>query len=103
MEEIKTYFSVDSRFNNSCWFLIDTDMTLKWKEYHMACVSCHNGLLSSYYNDGFDASNNIKYLKGIDDKLPKPTIQEYIQASQTLKKNGAIYNKKKGTLTKENP
>jgi hypothetical protein len=41
-------------------------------------------------------------LKGVDDKLPKPTIHEYIQASQTLKKNGAIYNKKKGTLTKEN-
>ena len=69
----------------------------------MACVSCHNELLSSYYNDGFDTSSNINYLKGVDDKLPKPSIQQYIEASQILKKKGAIYNKKKGTLTKENP
>ena len=102
MKEIKSYFTVDSRFGGTSWLLIDTDMTLSLKIYHMACIACHTNQLSSYYNDGFDTSN-VKYLKGVDDKLPKPTIQEYIQASQTLKKNGAIYNKKKGTLTKENP
>lgn len=102
MEEIKSYFSVDSRFKDSCWFLIDTDMTLSLKVYHMACVSCHNSLISSYYSKGFDTSN-VSYIKGNDDNLSKPTIQQYIKASETLKKKGVIYNKKKGTLTKENP
>jgi len=99
MKEVKSYFTVDSRLEDSFWVLIDTDMTLRSKAYHMACISCHSGLISSFYNDGFD-KNNSKYIKGIDDRFGKPTISDYIGASDVLREHGIVYNKKKGTLIK---
>ena len=99
MEEVKSYFTVDSRLKGMAWVLIDTDMTLRSKAYHMACISCYSGLISSFYNDGFD-KNNSKYVVGVDDKCGKPTISNYIEASMVLREHGIVYNKKKGTLTK---
>lgn len=95
MEEIKTYFTIHSR-NSASWFLIDTDETLMDKNYHNACISIHG-------KDVMDIGSPLKYatlryIKGVDNLLPHPTISDYIKASDILKINGKMYNKKKGII-----
>ena len=95
MEEIKVHFKTDNRSIGLCWFLIDTDGTLAMKINHVACISCHGGDISY---QGFNLStHNLKYISA-DDKLTKPTISNYINASCALIKKGFVFNKKKGTL-----
>lgn len=90
---METHFTIDTRGNNMSWFLIDTETTLANKIRHSACISLHSNLV--FY---LDCDVNVKYLVGRDEHLPKPSINDYIKASDCLKRNGYVYNKKMGTV-----
>ena len=94
MKETKSHFTIDKREKNSVmgWFLIDTDESLKTKMRHVACITFWGRTIQD------EGGVNTKYLVGRDNLLPHPTISDYFKASDILKENGKVYNKKKGTL-----
>lgn len=95
MKENKSYFAIHSR-DIASWFLIDTNQTLKTKTYHNVCISMHTKCVVDI--DTPLKMGVLRYINGIDDLLPHPTISDYFKASDILRTSGKVYNKKRGVV-----
>lgn len=90
----KAYFTIEHGYNH--YFLIDNDTTKLEKIRHICCITLTGDNCIKYSYKHKD-SIVLNYLER-DACLPKPTIEEYKKASNLLKKEGLVYNKKKGMV-----
>ena len=90
----KAYFTIEHGYYH--YFLIDNDTTKLEKIRHIYCITL-TGNNCIKYNYKHKNSIDLNYLER-DACLPKPTIKDYEKASNLLKNEGLVYNKKKGMV-----